>query len=130
MQDGEATTGEAAKTAAEKIQHLDRLPKIVADSLTDAQREAVEEALAAGSWGKHPIDIRTTLPFVGGRVYFTLVTGRESRSDRRRAKEAKEHPFFVASNTAFSVIFLFVFLVGAMTIFMSILQALGIIAFI
>ena len=48
--------------------------------------------------GKHPVNLRLTVPFVGGGFYFTLLVGRERRSRERRVEERHKHPLFTTGN--------------------------------
>ncbi len=80
------------------------LPGEVREGLTEVQRAAVAEALGAGRWRRHLIDIRFSLPLVLSRYYVTIVAGRERRSGARRSQDRDRHPLRTAGNLAFLLI--------------------------
>lgn len=62
------------------VQHiLERMPKDVADSFTDAQLFHLNTALAGRRWGTHKVDIRGTIGLLRSRYYFVLLAGRDKR---------------------------------------------------
>ena len=78
-----------------------RTPTEVLRELDDEQREAVNELLAFQSWQRHPVDIRLTLPWLGGRRYYlTLIAGPEKRSDIRQRTDRARRPFLTGNNLA------------------------------
>ncbi len=83
---------------------LAALPEAVREGLTEAQRAAIAEALGAGRWRRHPIDIRLSLPLVHSRYCITIVAGRERRSGARRSRERDRHPLRTTGNLAFLLI--------------------------
>ena len=50
-----------------------------------------------------PVNIRVTLPFLGGRYYFTLMSGKERRSKERLALERQANPLRTKRNIMFMV---------------------------
>ena len=53
----------------------------------------------------HALNLRLSVPMIGGRFYTTLVAGRERRSPERRAAERLKHPLITRRNVkALSVI--------------------------
>lgn len=70
----------------------------VRDSLSEAQKEAIREAVRNGPWENHPIDLRFSVPTPFGRFFMTVVAGRERRSAARRAIERERHPLLGRGN--------------------------------
>ncbi|TVP68180.1 MAG: hypothetical protein EA342_06705 [Leptolyngbya sp. LCM1.Bin17] len=62
---------------------LQTMPPAIAASFTPTQREALQQALVAHAWRRHPLDIRLTLPLLVTRLYVVLLAGEERRSRRR-----------------------------------------------
>ena len=62
---------------------LQMMPPAVAASFTPIQREALQQALVANAWRRHPLDIRLTLPLLVKRLYVVLLVGEERRSRKR-----------------------------------------------
>jgi len=58
------------------------------------------EGVKAGAkeWGRHPVNIRISVPLGIGRYYITIVAGRERRSRERRVEERRKHPLVSAGN--------------------------------
>jgi len=102
---GESTTGESM-TASDEAggELLAALPAEVRESLTEAQRTAIAEALRARHWGRHLINIRFSLPLPLARYYFTIVADRERRSGARRGRERGHYPLRTAGNLLFLAI--------------------------
>lgn len=105
--------------------HLNRIPPAIVETFSDEQKAAVVEALSVGSWGKHPINIRSTLRLPGGPFYFTLVAGKEGRSNSRQSEQRQTHPFLTAANVIFSLAFAIVWFVGMTTLGLGFLFAIG-----
>ena len=80
---------------------LARLPKPVADSLTETQLEALSKACDALKWGKHPIDIRLSIPTFTNRYFMVILGGKEQRDKARRQLEKKRHPLHTICNYLF-----------------------------
>jgi hypothetical protein len=76
------------KLKSEKGMHklLGKMPLEVQDSFTEEQLSYLKIAISARSWGKHAIDVRSTLKFFSYRYYYVFVAGRNRRelSDRER----------------------------------------------
>ncbi len=83
---------------------LAALPEEVREGLTEAQRAAIAEALGAGRWRRHLIDIRFSLPLFRSRYYITVVADRERRGGTRRSHDRDRHPLRTAGNLAFLLI--------------------------
>lgn len=80
---------------------LRRIPEPVRDSLTPAQAQAVSTAVQPS--GRHPVDLRLTLPLPGRPVFFSVVAGRERRSGDRLAAERRQHPLHTLGNVVFMI---------------------------
>lgn len=63
-----------------------------------ASVSGASEPVAAKEWGRHPINIRLSLPLGFGRYYVTVVAGRERRSRERIASERDRHPLVSLGN--------------------------------
>jgi hypothetical protein len=61
-----------------------RLPRGVRRSFDHEQLLAIRQAAEEMAWGEHPIDIRLSLPWPGGRYYLLLIGGRDRRGPHRR----------------------------------------------
>ena len=91
---------------------LDRLDRDVAQTLTDAQRDAIVRAFG-GNWGQHAVNIRLSLPWIGGRFFTTIVAGMEQRGAIRRRIEREFHPLKTAGNLFFVIGLGTIFYIGA-----------------
>lgn len=80
---------------------FDRIPVDVAGTFTEAQRAALYSAVKPASWKRHPINIRLSFPFVGGRYFITVVGGAEKRGTDRLAREHRMFPFRTVGNVMF-----------------------------
>ncbi len=81
---------------------MSAIPSEVSESFTDVQLTAIKNAISrAQPWRLHPIDVRTTFPLFGRRIYVTLLSGIDSRSDTRRREDRQTHPMRTASNMLF-----------------------------
>jgi len=63
---------------------MERLPHDVQATLDHEQRLALRRAAGALRWGRHPLDIRLTLPFGRHRYFLVLIGGRDRRRLARR----------------------------------------------
>ncbi len=81
---------------------VSRLPDATRATLSEAQLEALRESAESIRWGKHPIDIRLSIPTFLSRYYLVLVGGKERRGKDRLAEERKRHPL----NTLFNWLFI------------------------
>jgi hypothetical protein len=52
-------------------------------------------------WKRHPVDIRFSLPVLGGWFYVTILSGPERRSAERRAEQRHHYPLRTAANIFF-----------------------------
>ena len=101
-----------------------RMPQHARDSFTPDQMEALRGAARTMKWGRHPIDIRISLPTLFSRYYLVVVSGKERRSKERRSAERKRHPVKTWRNAFFAILiiagafYLFAFLA---TLFFSFL---------
>lgn len=80
---------------------LGRLPETVRSSLSEVQLSALREASEALKWGKHPVDIRLSIPSLFNRYYLVLIAGKERRGKTRLDEERKRHPFSKLYNFLF-----------------------------
>ena len=55
----------------------------------------------AAFWKRHPVDIRFSLPFLGGWFYVTVLSGPERRNAERRAEQRHHYPLRTAANIFF-----------------------------
>jgi hypothetical protein len=69
-------------------------------SLSPAQEAAIRAAATRNPWVDHPVDLRLSLPLPFGRIYLTLLAGRERRSAARRRSE--RHPLDSLGNVCFA----------------------------
>jgi len=79
------------------------LPGWVIDTLSSEQKEAIYQAAQDNQWGRHPVNIRFSLPGLGRRYFLTVVGGEEMRSSERRAHEKNRYPFRTAANIFFFI---------------------------
>jgi len=80
---------------------LRRMPAAVARTFTQAQLQAMQEAVATRQWGRHPLDIRGSVPIGRHRYFFAVLAGRN-----RRDMSAQEKAF----DNAFALVILLAFL--------------------
>lgn len=80
---------------------MERLPKAVQASFSEAQLSTLKEASEAVAWGKHPVDIRLSIPGLLNRYYLVVVGGKERRGKARVALEKTRHPLHRLSNYLF-----------------------------
>ena len=80
---------------------IENLPSELRDSFSEAQREALSEALSTGTWRRQSVDIRLSLPLFFDRYFMTIVAGRERRPGLRRKAERVFHPLGTVGNTLF-----------------------------
>ncbi len=71
---------------------LRAIDPVVRGGLSAEQEAAIRNAAREGTWDEHPGDIRLSLPSAFGRLYLTLVAGRERRSAARLVAERARHP--------------------------------------
>jgi hypothetical protein len=80
---------------------LSRLPNEIHARLTPVIKEALAEAVAPRPWGKHPVDIRVSIPLPFGRYYLALVLGPERRNDERRREDGESRRIMTPANVLF-----------------------------
>lgn len=80
---------------------LRRMPAAVARTFTTAQLNAMQDAVATRQWGRHPLDIRGSVPIGRHRYFFAVLAGRN-----RRDMSAQERAF----DNAFALVVLLAFL--------------------
>ncbi len=80
---------------------IENLPSELRDSFSEAQREALSEALSTGPWRRQSVDIRLSLPLFSDRYFMTIEAGRERRPGLRRKAERVFHPLGTIGNTLF-----------------------------
>ncbi|MDP6474017.1 MAG: hypothetical protein QF449_05235 [Alphaproteobacteria bacterium] len=80
---------------------MENLPGEMRDSFTEAQREALGEAMRTRTWRRQSVDIRLSLPLLSERFFMTVVAGRERRPGQRRKAERVFHPLGTVGNTLF-----------------------------
>ncbi|MBF0250621.1 MAG: hypothetical protein HQL35_08355 [Alphaproteobacteria bacterium] len=78
----------------------------------DGGGETVQDACP--DWTRHPVNIRFSLPFAGGRYYVTVVAGRERRTPERREMDRVIFPLTTLGNALFGLGLATVFAVMAL----------------
>jgi hypothetical protein len=78
-----------------------RLPDWVIDTLSAEQKVALAKAAEDSAWGRHPVNIRLSLPLIARRYYLPIVAGEEKRSEERRSHERHRYPLRTAANLFF-----------------------------
>ncbi len=80
-------------------------PAPISEGLASPQATPQADAPADGAsqprWGRHPVNIRLTIPLPFRSFYVTIVAGPERRSRERRIVERGKHPLFVPGNIVF-----------------------------
>lgn len=100
---------------------LARMPHEVQQSFTDDQLAHLKVALATRGWGKHALDIRSTIKFFGHRYYYVLIAGRNRRELTRAEKR-----FSLLAKTALVSGFLCISMVLGLLVLYLVKSALGI----
>ncbi len=77
-----------------------RLPSDIDGDDRGAPGIAQRSAPGGESWGRHPVNLRFSIPLPFGRYYVTLVAGKERRSADRLASERRKHPLLTFGNLA------------------------------
>ncbi len=91
---------------------LDSVPSDVAQSFTETQLAAIENAIEDRSRRHPPIDIRLSVPFIWRRFFFVFLAGPERRSPERLSRERVKHAFWTLANLC-TVVFVMLFLIPA-----------------
>lgn len=73
---------------------LQRMPAAVARTFTQTQLQALETAVATRQWGRHPIDIRGSIPWGKHRYFFAMLAGR-NRRDMSAQEKALDNAFAI-----------------------------------
>jgi hypothetical protein len=76
------------------------------------------------------VNVRLSIPLPFGRVYVTLLAGREKRSNERLSRERAEHALWTMGNVLFfSVASAFLFVLSATGLFAALLLFSSVIEF-
>ena len=73
----------------------------VRESFTQEQRSALADAARRCGWGRHPTDIRLSIPLLFRRYYLVLLAGQERRSNHRLRQDRNEYPVMTVGNLLF-----------------------------
>ncbi len=79
----------------------DQVRRPSADLEEDFRRapEAADRSTPGGeSWGRHPVNLRLSIPLLFGRYYVTVVAGKERRAAERLVGERRKHPLLTLGN--------------------------------
>lgn len=96
-----------------------RLPGPILAKLSAAERRQLGMALARQKWGRHPVNLRLSVPIMGRRFFLTVVGGVDRRDNRRRALETSLHPVRTRGNYAFLIgISAVVYALGLLALFL------------
>ena len=97
-------TGESVSPTANPDQPvrelLRRMPASVARTFTSEQLEALGIAVASRGWGRHPLDIRGSVPIGRHRYFFAMFAGR-NRRDMSPQEKTLDNLLAVLMLTAF-----------------------------
>ena len=84
---------------------MDRAADLTADDMAktaaDQPQDQAQPTTYSRDWGRHPLNLRVSLPLPFGRWYVTLVAGKERRGKTRLIEERKKHPLETAPNLVF-----------------------------
>jgi hypothetical protein len=80
---------------------IDDMPSDIRDSFSEAQREALNEAMSTRTWRHQSVDIRLSLSLFSRRYFMTVVAGCEQRPRVRRKAGRVFHPLGTIGNTLF-----------------------------
>ena len=72
-----------------------------------------------------PVNIKMTVPILGRRFYFTIMGGKERRSNERLALERQGNPLRTRSNVLFVILgalILYMLTLGSFLVFASVLE--------
>ncbi len=87
--------------ARERVEEqVRRLSSDIGGDDRDASGIAQRSAPGGESWGRHPVNLRFSIPLPFGRYYVALVAGKERRSGERLASERRKHPLLTFGNVA------------------------------
>lgn len=79
---------------------LRRMPADVARTFTTPQLQAMQDAVATRQWGRHPLDIRGSVPMGRHRYFFAVLAGR-NRRDMSAQEKAIDNAFALVVLLAF-----------------------------
>ena len=87
--------------ARERVEEqVRRLASDIGGDDRGAPGTARRSAPGGESWGRHPVNLRLSIPLPFGRYYVTLVAGKERRGAERLASERRKHPLLTFGNLA------------------------------
>ncbi len=69
---------------------IHRMPERMRDDFTKEQLAALRDAARHCEWGKHPVDLRWSLPGLFKRYYLVVLAGPERRGDQRHLEERRQ----------------------------------------
>ncbi len=75
-----------------------RLSADLEEDFRRAPEAAARGTLGGESWGRHPVNIRLSIPLLFGRYYVTVVAGKERRATERLVGERRKHPLLTLGN--------------------------------
>lgn len=106
---------------------MQRLSPSIRDSLTPAQKAAIEEALMESHPKKsHLLDLRLNIPLFFGRYYLVFLMGRDRRIATRRSEMRRQKSLYFSSIALFCLMFLSPFVIIILLIVYAVKSALGI----
>lgn len=114
MPDGAVSATVSASGTSDRF--FDRLPPHIHAGFTVEQRAAIALALRERQSAPPPINIRFSLPLPPGRVYFSILCGRDRRGRRRRGDDRRVNPLRSMGN--------FLFVIAAALVFYGIAASL------
>ncbi len=87
--------------AQERVEEqVRRRPGEIGGDDRGAPGTAQRSAPGGESWGRHPVNLRLSIPLPFGRYYVTLVAGKERRSADRLVSERRKHALLTLGNVA------------------------------
>jgi len=84
--DGDRRTSEIVAPEGERLEH------------SVASTSGRKDQSGAKEWGRHPVNVRVSVPLGFGRYYVTIIAGRERRSRDRLVAERHKHPLISFGN--------------------------------
>jgi hypothetical protein len=101
---------------------MNQLPSDLAETFTEAQKNALRQALQQTSQGNHLVDIRLSVPFPKPGFYVVLFAGRERRSLKRLKAEQQNNSFTAANLTLLILLLSGGITLGVMKLFPAVLS--------
>jgi hypothetical protein len=80
---------------------LHNLPEDARGLFSEDHLTALSAACGKLKWGRHPVDMRLSIPTLFSRYYLVLLGGPERRDGGRLADEKLRHPFRTFGNFLF-----------------------------